>query len=83
MTLVNRRYVLGGMVALVAPPVAAQSKEVAFDLKGWIETADAQEVASYLAEQLAATMRRANPGRSWRSVIEHEHSFVLICGDPV
>lgn len=83
MTLVNRRSVLGGMAALVAPPVAAQSKEVVFDLQGWIETADAQEVASYLAGQLAATMRRANPGRSWRSVIEHEHSFVLICGDPV
>ncbi|NRQ13493.1 hypothetical protein [Ensifer sesbaniae] len=83
MTLLNRRSVLGGIAVLVAPPVAAQSEQVAFDLQNWIETADPQEVASYLAEQLAATMRRANPGRSWRSVIEHEHSFVLICGDPV
>lgn len=81
MTSVNRRSVLGGMVALVVPS-AAKPAAAAFDLQHWIDTANPEEVAIYLGQQLAAAMFRANPDRSWRSIIDHKHHFALICGDP-
>lgn len=83
----SRRKALGLMASVAVPPtavvaVAAASPVEPVDaLQHWLDTSDPAQVAHYHAARLAEAMGAIDPTRSWRSLIDHEHGFALICGD--
>lgn len=83
----SRRKALGLLTAAALPSVgvvavaSAQPTAKPFDLQNWLDTAEPGLVAEYHATRLAQVMGAIDPARSWRSHIDHQHGFALVCGD--
>ncbi len=83
----SRRKALGLIAAVAVPPTvvvavaAASPFDPADTLQHRLSTSDPVHVAQYHAARLAEVMGEIDPARSWRSHIDHEHGFALVCGD--
>ena len=80
----TRRTFLGGIAAVSIPPavaVAAAEPETP-SVDQFLAVATPAERARYHADALKEAMAEIHPDRSWRSVIDDKHHFVLTIGDP-
>ena len=68
-------------LATLADQSAGPQPEASVSVDAFLSRATAAERASYHANALAEVMAEMHPERSWRSMINHEHSFALVVGD--
>lgn len=82
----TRRTFLGGIAAVTIPPAAAVAVAAAEpetpSVDQFLAVATPAERARYHADALKEAMAEIHPDRSWRSVIDDKHHFVLTIGDP-
>ena len=81
----TRRTFLGGIAAVSIPPAAmavAAAEPETPPVDQFLAVATAAERARYHADALKEAMAEIHPDRSWRSVIDDKHQFVLTIGDP-
>lgn len=81
----TRRTFLGGIAAVSIPPAAtvvAAAEPETPPVDHFLAVATPAERARYHADALKEAMAEIHPDRSWRSVIDDKHQFVLTIGDP-
>lgn len=83
----NRRTILkAGFVLAATSHTAVATAEVQpakITIDDFLAKAAPSERARYHANALAEVMGEMHPDRSWRSHVDHQHSFCLIVGDEV
>lgn len=79
----RRSFMTGLAIASVPVSVAAAAPKFGEtpSIDDFLSKASPSERAWYHANALAEVMGEISPERSWRSSVNIEHHFALICGD--